>query len=90
MPTASGRRLCTRDATTAKVRKSVPPACDVGDKVRTSMGVGIVKYVFPGGTRSKIAYSVRFANRRVGVIFDEDQVTLIEKRRQGGVAIGLE
>ena len=51
----------------------------VRDKVRTALGEGVVKYVFPHGPGGKTAYSVRFDKKRVGVIFDEDEITLIAR-----------
>ena len=51
----------------------------IRDKVKTHRGEGIIKYVYPRGPHGKNAYSVDFGNRPVGVIFDEDEITLIRK-----------
>lgn len=53
-------------------------AYGIRDKVRTRRGEGIIKYVYPQGPNGKNAYSVDFGNRPVGVIFNEDEITLIE------------
>ena len=60
-------------------RKPKRAAYGAGDKVRTSGGEGIINYVFPRGQHGKSAYSVKFANKRVGVIFDEDEIGRIAK-----------
>ena len=60
-------------------RKSKRAEYGAGDKVRTSNGEGIINYVFPRGPHGKRAYSVKFANKRVGVIFDEYEISRIEK-----------
>ena len=60
-------------------RKPERAAYGIRDKVRTRRGEGIIKYVFLQGPNGKNAYSVDFGNRPVGVIFDEDEITLIEK-----------
>ena len=53
-------------------------AYGIRDKVRTHRGEGIIKYVFLRGPHGKNAYSVDFGNRPVGVIFNEDEITLIK------------
>ena len=60
-------------------RKSKRAAFGIQDKVRTLRGEGIIKHVFPRGPYGKNAYSVDFANKRVGVIFAEDEITFLEK-----------
>ena len=54
-------------------------AYGIRDKVRTRRGEGIIKYVYPRGPHGKNAYSVGFGNRPVGVIFSEDEITLVQK-----------
>lgn len=44
------------------------------DRVSTLRGEGVIKYVYPRGPRGKNAYCVNFGNRRVGVIFHEDEL----------------
>lgn len=63
----------------ATKRKFEGTAYGISHKVRTVRGKGIIKYVFPAGPHGRLAYSVHFANKRVGEIFNEDEVTLIEK-----------
>jgi len=63
-------------------RKSKRAAYDVRDKVRTLRGEGIIKYVFSRGPHGKSAYSVDFGSKRVGVIFGEDELTLIKKSNE--------
>ena len=53
-------------------------AYGIRDRVRTRRGEGIIKYVYPRGPQGKNAYSVDFGNRPVGVIFNEDEITLIK------------
>jgi hypothetical protein len=60
-------------------RKPSRAAYGIRDKVRTRRGEGIIKYVYPQGPNGKNAYSVDFGNRPVGVIFSEDEITLIQK-----------
>ncbi len=62
-------------------RKLKRAAYGIRDKVKTLRGEGIIKYVFPRGPHGKKAYSVEFGNKRVGVIFDEDEITLVEKKQ---------
>jgi hypothetical protein len=50
----------------------------VRDKVRTRRGEGIIKFVYPHGPNGKNAYSVDFGKRAVGVIFTEDEISLIK------------
>jgi len=63
-------------------RKPKLAAYGIQDKVRTHRGEGIIKYVYPRGPHGKNAYSVDFGNKRVGVIFAEDEITFIEKGSQ--------
>jgi aromatic ring-cleaving dioxygenase len=51
----------------------------IRDKVRTIRGNGVIKYAYPTGPHGKYAYSVHFENKRVGEIFSEDEITLVEK-----------
>jgi hypothetical protein len=57
-------------------------AYGIRDKVGTRRGEGIIKYVFLRGPQGKNAYSVDFGNRPVGVIFNEDEITLIHKSNE--------
>jgi hypothetical protein len=57
-------------------------AYGIRDKVKTRRGEGIIKYVYPRGPNGKNAYSVDFGNRPVGVIFSEDEITLIQKSNE--------
>ena len=59
--------------------KRKPVAYGIRDKVRTLRGEGIIKYVFPRGPHGKNMYSVDFSNKRVGVIFNENEIALLEK-----------
>ena len=54
-------------------------AYGIRDKVRTRRGEGIIKYVYPPGPNGKNAYSVDFGDRPVGVIFNEDEITLLQE-----------
>lgn len=60
-------------------RKPKRAAFGIQDKVRTLRGEGTIKHVFPRGPHGKNAYSVDFANKRVGVIFAEDEITFVAK-----------
>ena len=60
-------------------RKPKRAVYGIQDKVRTLRGEGIIKYVFPRGPHGKNAYSVDLGNKRIGVIFAEDEITFIEK-----------
>jgi len=65
------------------VRRSPDRAAyGIRDKVRTRRGEGIIKYVYPRGPHGKNAYSVGFGNRPVGVIFSEDEITLVQKSNE--------
>lgn len=44
------------------------------DTVRTARGEGVIKFVFPRTRNGKVAYSVNFANRRLGIIFHENEL----------------
>jgi len=57
-------------------------AYGIRDKVRTRRGEGTIKYVYPRGPNGKNAYSVDFGNRPVGVIFSEDEITLIQRSNE--------
>ena len=61
-------------------RKPKRAAFGIQDKVRTLRGEGTIKHVFPRGPHGKNAYAVDFANKRVGVIFAEDEITFVGKR----------
>jgi hypothetical protein len=63
-------------------RKPGPAAYGIRDKVRTRRGEGIIKYVYPRGPHGKNAYSVDFGNRPVGVIFSEDEITLVQRSNE--------
>jgi hypothetical protein len=54
-------------------------AYGVRDKVSTRRGEGVIKYVFPRGSYGRNAYSVDFGIRPVGVVFNEDEITLIAR-----------
>jgi hypothetical protein len=60
-------------------RKPDRAAYGIRDKVRTRRGEGIIKHVYLRGPNGKNAYSVGFGKRPVGVIFSEDEITLIQK-----------
>lgn len=64
-----------------RIVKRVPKRAAYGirDKVRTFRGEGIIKYVFLQGPHGKNVYSVQFGDKRIGVIFSEDEITLLEK-----------
>lgn len=49
------------------------------DTVKTVHGEGVIKFVFPRAQNGKIAYSVNFANRRLGIIFHENELTLCSR-----------
>ena len=51
----------------------------IRDRVSTIRGKGVIKYAYPTGPHGKYAYSVQFKNKRVGEIFSEDEITLVEK-----------
>ncbi len=55
-------------------RKANLTAYRVRDTVRTVRGVGVIKFVFPRGPNGKTAYSVSFANKRLGIIFHEKEL----------------
>lgn len=55
-------------------RKTDQTAYRVLDTVKTARGEGVVKFVFPRARNGKIAYSVNFANRRLGIIFHENEI----------------
>lgn len=55
-------------------RKSGQTEYRVLDTVRTARGEGVIKFVFPRARNGKIAYSVNFANRRLGIIFHENEL----------------
>jgi hypothetical protein len=44
------------------------------DRVSTLLGEGVVKHVYPRGPHGKNAYFINFGNRRVGVVFSEDEL----------------
>jgi len=44
------------------------------DTVKTVRGEGVIKFVFPRARNGKIAYSVNFANKRLGIIFHENEL----------------
>lgn len=46
----------------------------VRDTVRTVRGEGVIKFVFPRSRNGKVAYAVNFANKRLGVIFHENEL----------------
>lgn len=52
----------------------------VRDRVKTRRGEGVIKHVYPQGPQGKNAYSVDFGSRPVGVIFNEDEITLVKKQ----------
>ncbi len=81
MTTAYNSGLAGVGLSTMRIVKHKPKRAAYGirDTVRTLRGEGIIKYIFPRGPRGKNAYSVDFGNKRVGVIFDEDEITLVEK-----------
>lgn len=49
------------------------------DTVKTVRGEGVIKFVFPRSRTGKTAYSVNFANKRLGVIFHENELALSSK-----------
>lgn len=57
-------------------------AYGVRDKVKTRRGEGIIKYVYPQGPHGKNAYSVDFGNRPIGVVFSEDEITLVQRSNE--------
>ena len=56
-------------------RKSNGAAYSPFERVRTLRGEGIIKHVYPQRLRGKTAYCVNFGTRRLGVVFDEDELT---------------
>ncbi len=61
-------------------RKTIRAQYRVRDTVRTVRGEGIIKFVFPRGRNGKTAYSVNFANSRLGFIFHENELALVHLR----------
>lgn len=49
------------------------------DTVKTGRGEGVIKFVFPRARNGKIAYSVNFANRRLCIIFHENELALCSR-----------
>lgn len=45
------------------------------DTVQTVRGEGVIKFVFPRTRSGKTAYSVNFANKRLGIIFHENELS---------------
>jgi len=56
-------------------RKSKGAAYKASERVQTLRGEGIIKHVYPERLRGRIAYCVNFGSRRLGVVFDEDELT---------------
>ena len=56
-------------------RKSNGAAYSPFERVRTLRGEGIIKHVYPERLRGQTAYCVHFGTRRLGVVFDEDELT---------------
>lgn len=46
------------------------------DIVKTVRGEGVIKFVFPRTRNGRITYSVNFANKRLGIIFHENELSL--------------
>lgn len=55
-------------------RKAEQTEYRVLDAVKTARGEGVIKFVFPRARNGKIAYSVNLANRRLGIIFHENEL----------------
>jgi len=49
------------------------------DTVKTVCGEGVINFVFPRARNGKIAYSVNFANKRLGIIFHENELALCSR-----------
>jgi hypothetical protein len=58
-------------------KKKGAPAYKVGDKVATAQGEGRIVGVFSSGPHRKATYTVKFPRRRVGVVFDENEISVI-------------
>jgi len=58
-------------------RKKTAPLYKVGDRVFTVDGEGRIVGVFPSGPHRKATYAVKFPRRRVGVIFDENEIRAV-------------
>jgi predicted transcriptional regulator len=65
--------IATKSIKHAK-RKTNRAEYRVRDTVRTVRGEGVIKFVFPSGRNGKTAYSVNFANKRLSVIFHENEL----------------
>jgi len=55
-------------------RESNGAAYEAPERVQTLRGEGIIKHVYPETLRDRIAYYVNFGSRRLGVVFDEDEL----------------
>ena len=60
-------------------RKTTARTYSVGDKVRTVRGEGFIKCIFPSGPHNKATYAVKLARGRLGVIFDENEISVIRE-----------
>lgn len=52
-----------------------PSSYQVGDQVRTAIGIGKIKRILPDTQGTRTAYSVSFITWPSGIIFREDQIS---------------
>ena len=69
---------------TIKKQKKAGPLYKVGDRVVTVQGEGRVVGVFPSGPHRKATYAVKFPRRRVAVVFDENEVSIVRTTNPSG------
>ena len=60
-------------------RKTKVGIYSVGDRVVTVHGEGWVTCIFPNGPHRKATYAVKLGRRRIGAIFDEDEISMLRK-----------
>lgn len=82
--TASRWKIATLPAATTKSMKRANSQTKrtkyrASDTVKTVRGEGVIKFVFPRARNGKIAYSVNFANKRLGIIFHENELALCSR-----------
>lgn len=66
--------LTTTESMNRSKRPTIPAEYRASDTVKTVRGEGVIKFVFPRARNGKIAYSVNFANKRLGIIFHENEL----------------
>lgn len=69
---------------TIKKQKKSGPLYRVGDRVATAQGEGRIVGVFPSGPHRKATYAVKFPRRRVAVVFDENEVSIVRATSPSG------